>query len=174
MKISKRKGFTLIELLVVVLIIGILSAIALPQYQKAVARSRLAGLIQLASAIAQAEQVYYAANGEYTIDAENLDVALPGGFVKRSETAGKSIEYRKDFVSVVFYAMGYGGAERVSVHDSRVPAFVLWYFDPKKSSLCGVEVNSAQVELGKSICTTYGVEESNTGGGKYFYYKLNF
>ena len=72
-------GFTLIELLVVVLIIGILSAIALPQYQKAVAKARFATVKATARALAEAENRYYMANGEFTFDLQNLDLQLPAG-----------------------------------------------------------------------------------------------
>jgi len=71
-------GFTLIELLVVVLIIGILAAVALPQYQKAVLKSRLAALKPMVSSIAQAADVYYMANGTFPWDQlDALDVDIP-------------------------------------------------------------------------------------------------
>ena len=70
----KNRAFTLIELLVVVLIIGILAAIAVPQYQKAVEKSRLAEGITLVKALANAEKMYYLQNNTYTNDFRNLDV----------------------------------------------------------------------------------------------------
>ncbi len=73
----KNRAFTLIELLVVVLIIGILSAIALPQYQKAVIKARYTTLKPLVKALCDAEEVYYLANNAYAAKLADLDLSLP-------------------------------------------------------------------------------------------------
>lgn len=70
------KGFTLIELLVAVLIISILTAVALPQYQKAVAKARIARVLPILKEIQEAEERFYMANGFYTTDKTLLDIEV--------------------------------------------------------------------------------------------------
>ncbi len=72
-----RFGFTLIELLVVVLIIAILAAIALPQYQKAVKRSTYAGMLPVLATVVEAQNLYYMTHGEYAEDMTKLEIGLP-------------------------------------------------------------------------------------------------
>ncbi|MBQ8032405.1 MAG: prepilin-type N-terminal cleavage/methylation domain-containing protein, partial [Elusimicrobiaceae bacterium] len=73
-----RSGFTLIELLVVVLIVAILAAIALPQYQLSVEKSRMAEAIILLKTIASAHQYYYLTHGTYLNSGgmDKLDISI--------------------------------------------------------------------------------------------------
>ena len=111
----KHTGFTLIELLVVVLIIGVLSAVALPQYQKAVWKSRTTQLITLAQQVAQAQERYFMANGTWPEEFPDLDIGFD--FLKKEENKNS------------FCVLGHRGEDSMRIGEnfnlliSNMPAF---------------------------------------------------
>lgn len=78
-RMRRKNAFTLIELLVVVLILGILTAIALPQYQKAIERTRNARLLATLDTFVKAQKMYYLEHGTYATTFDQLDVPAPTG-----------------------------------------------------------------------------------------------
>ena len=162
------RGFTLIELLVVVLIIGILAAVALPQYQFAVVKSKVATILPIMKSIANAEEIYYLANGEYTNNLTLLEINPPAE-CSPLNTEGQHWKCGNDFLLFATgaltvyadYCPGYNGVDWQTCSVQR--EFQLQkYFkhisytennEPRNDKWgCVVKNNSS---LGKKICDTF-------------------
>ena len=144
----KRAGFTLIELLVVVLIIGILAAVAVPQYQKVVLKSRFMSFMPTMRAIKDAQERYYMANGNYALDVNSLDISIPGGCQILSGSRisnqiqcgtdwlldnlgnGDSSNPQSESTLILYYCPGDNGAGTASCANSaNLQARIHWYYD---------------------------------------------
>lgn len=81
MKLHQKRGFTLIEILIVVLIVAVLAAIALPQYQAFIVKARVNAYLPLVASIANAQEVYFLEHGRYAVDLRDLPIQLPADCV---------------------------------------------------------------------------------------------
>ena len=135
------KAFTLIELLVVVLIIGILAAVALPQYQKAVAKSRFTQNMISGNAVRAAVESYRLANGSWPSSLDELDVES------------------KSYCAIWTNNLGTVGEHFVLFCESKAPGYRIQWYRNSMYRYCEVHKDN---KIGNEVCksvtgaTSYG------------------
>ena len=75
---NKRHAFTLIELMIVIAVIGILAAMALPNFQQARERARQSKCYEYSSLLTRTAELYYIDNKVYPVTIENMTPYLSG------------------------------------------------------------------------------------------------
>ena len=167
-----NKGFTLIELLVVVLIIGILAAVAVPQYQKAVEKARVAQMLPMMRHIYDALALYKLEHGNYWNEEDDLPswdelgIEPPSGFSQNAYT---------EFYNDTWYCFpneertGYVYCVR-NINDAGTYAIYLWQPDEPNFLLAGKRTCMGINSFGESVCKALGKQiEDEDYRGVYFF-----
>ena len=163
-KVNKKtkQGFTLIEMLVVVLIIGILAAVALPQYKVSVMKTEITGLLPVMRAWKDALVVYKMAQGEYPSYPTPSPVDL-GVFTTElwdefnAHFSPKYIHcYQEDREGTVFCSSNYGeDLFQIRMYQADYP-----YSEYKGMTIC-TGLGSFHKKVCKALCSEVFLEDTD-------------
>lgn len=161
-----KQGFTLIELLVVVLIIGVLAAMALPQYRVAVGMSRASTLYAFMRGVDQAQQAFYMANNRHATTFDVLSVGIPPGFTKADEKTITKGRMRCHIMTA------HGNAEISIKCTEGITGVVLEKYHNQNYYMCWASTNN---ELNKQICRSLSGKDEASGisSNQAEWYKIN-
>ncbi len=157
---KNEKAFTLIELLVVVLIIGILAAVALPQYKVAVVKSRTAAMLPMMRSIADAQENYYLANNAYSRDPSVFDIDMPAS-CHAAATGATSYVCGDNFVfdfggmnqsMELLYCPGHATGYTVCTAASDFEIWKYYQHTSANASVLGKWLCVSHTTLGQKIC----------------------
>ncbi|MGN0022943.1 MAG: type IV pilin protein, partial [Elusimicrobiaceae bacterium] len=156
-----KKGFTLIELLVVVLIIGILAAVALPQYFKAVEKSRASEALSIMGSVAAAMERYRltSTTNEYVEDVGKLDISFPDAGASgngTSDASGKTW-YSKNFTFTVNGTTAAAGYVKAVRQGSNNYTITRDYYSGKMGCTDGTGTGAT---AGTGICNSLGIQNA--------------
>jgi prepilin-type N-terminal cleavage/methylation domain-containing protein len=170
---QNKNGFTLIELLVVVLIIGVLTAVALPRYQAIVNKSKASEALIAIRALAEAHQLYFMANGRYTDDFRLVSFNLPGTLSNDGRTLSTGIyNYTLSYNNGAGYPEYYRpmAALNGSAKSKAIPALFCSGGDSQRNLSCSqVYCRGPQKSAATKVCLALGgvYHSSNTSSDYY-------
>ncbi len=172
-------GFTLIELLVVVLIIGILAAIALPQYEKAVLTSRAASLEMWAGEVKKSVDRYRMANGKVTSYFEDLDIYSDKTFPQHVPSDAACSIYNNfktgDGAEDFYVSFCFGPRVVFSSGKYKDLGFGICDWNTEKAQICGLAngcrsgVSDAAAKMWRSVLASKGYTKVKSNYGCYLW-----
>ena len=170
-----KKGFTLIEMLVVVLIIGILAGIALPQYQMAVTKAKVASILPLMRRWKDALAEYKLQHGSYRTEndewpnADTLGVNWPSDWKCGNKPCGDSLYCGNNYWNecVVLeddsgYIYCYNSNNNFSIY--------MYQSDDPNETFRGKITCYADNNEGHKVCKALGGKLAEEGGSEYILY----